>query len=282
MIKFLLYIISFVGSVFLFSMAIHYGLKLSERWDAKISSKLNRNFDGFNWFFRIPFSIGVIPEYFFYLVLRSDNYFKTNWWALKLFAFNTFLVFIAAISNNSVVNKYYSYSYYAENGINALFTSGITFWYLNLLTLFFLAIITLIIIESIRMHGWYAPVRIILYSMLSFFMAAVTLMVLSLVITITVLYIAYKVIKFLFFSSSHKKKVDDDDEDVSDQLNNSYRRFRAELYAWESSYKTSNRTTKREIKKPTIKRKRPKVERKPKPKPRPKYEDDDIPRFYPD
>jgi len=282
MIKFLLYIISFVGSVFLFSMAINYGLKLAGYWDNKINNKLNRSFQGFNWYFRIPFSIGVIPEYFFYLVLRAENYFKTNWWALKLFAFNTFLIFIAVLSNNSVVNKYYSYSYYAENGINALFTSGITFWYLNILSLFFLAIITLIIIESVRMHAWYAPVRIVLYSFLSFFMAAVTLMVLSLIITITVLYIAYKIIKFLFFSPSRKQSEDNDDEDVSDQLNNNYRRFRAELYDWENSYKTSNNTTKSERKKPTIKRKRPKVKRKPKPKPRQKYENDDIPRFYPD
>jgi hypothetical protein len=282
MIKFLLYIISFVGSVFLFSMAINYGLKLAGYWDDKVNNKLNRSFQGFNWYFRIPFSVGVIPEYFFYLVLRAENYFKTNWWALKLFAFNTFLIFIAVLSNNSVVNKYYSYSYYADNGINALFTSGITFWYLNIITLFFLVITTLIIIESVRMHRWYAPVRIILYSMLSFFMAAVTLMVLSLIITITALYIAYKIIKFLFFSSSRKQTEGDDDEDVSDQFNNSYRRFRAELYDWESSYKTSNRAVKKEIKKPTIKRKHPKVERKPKPKSKPKSGNDDIPRFYPD
>jgi hypothetical protein len=279
MIKFLLYIISFVGSVFLFSMAINYGLKLAGYWDDKVNNKLNRSFQGFNWYFRIPFSVGVIPEYFFYLVLRAENYFKTNWWALKLFAFNTFLIFIAVLSNNSVVNKYYSYSYYADNGFSALFTSGITFWYLNLLTLLFLAIITLIIIESVRMHGCYAPVRIILYSTLSFFMAIVTLMVLSLIIMITVIYIAYKIIKFLFFSSNRKSQ---DDEDVSETLNNNYRIFRAELYEWESSYKASNRAVKKEIKKPTIKRKHPKVERKPKPKSKPKSGNDDIPRFYPD
>ncbi len=278
MIKFLLYIISFVGSVFLFSMAINYGLKLAENWDTRITQKINRSFDGFNWFFRIPFSIGVIPEYFFYLVLRAGNYFKTNWWALKLFAFNTFLIFIAIISNNSVVNKYYSYSYYAENGIGSLFTSGVTFWYLNLLSIIFIAIIILIIIESVRMHGWYAPVRIILYSSLSILMALVTLMVLSLIITITVLYMAYKVIKFLFFSSSRKKNTDE--EDVSDQLNNNYRRFRAELYDWESDFKSTKKTVRREVKKPKITRKRPTIKRRPKPKVEPR--DDDIPRFYPD
>ena len=280
MIKFLLYIISFVGSVFLFSMVINYGLKLAERWDAKICNKLQRSFDGFNWFFRIPFAIGVIPEYFFYLVLRADNYFRTNWWALKLFAFNTFLIFIAVITNNSVVDKYYSLAYYTQNGISALFTSGVTFWYLNILTLVFLAIITLIIIESVRMHGWYAPVRIILYSTLSFFMAAITLMVLSLIITITVLYIAYKIIKFLFFSSSRKRAEEEGDEDVSDQLNNSYRRFRAELYNWENDFKSTKKTVKREVKKSKITRKRPAIKRKRKPKVEPR--DDDIPRFYPD
>lgn len=278
MIKFLLYIISFIGSVFLLSMAINFGLKLAERWDSKISNKLNRSFDGFHWYFRIPFSVGVIPEYFFYLVLRAGNYFKTNWWALKLFAFNTFLIFIAALSNNSVVTKYYSYSYYAENGINALFTSGITFWYLNILSLFFFATITLIIIESVRMHGWYALVRIVLYTILSILMAFVTLMVLSLIIAVTFLYIAYKIIKFLFFSSS-RRNAEDNDEDVSDQLNTNYRRFRAELYEWESTYKTTRPKVKKEIKRPKIRRKKVYVDRKPKPKPKP---DNDIPRFYPD
>ena len=72
MIKFLLYIISFVGSVFLFSMAINYGLKLAGYWDDKISNKLNRSFQGFNWYFRVPFSIGVIPEIFcFFIGIRG-------------------------------------------------------------------------------------------------------------------------------------------------------------------------------------------------------------------
>jgi hypothetical protein len=277
-----MYIISFVGTVFLLSFAIKYGLQLAGKWDLKINRKLNRNFTGFNWFFRVPFAVGVIPEYFFYLVMRANNYYKTNWWALKLFAFNTFLIFIAAITNNSVVNKYYSISYYTENGITALFNSGITFWYLNILSLVFLGIIVLIVIESIRMHGWYAPVRILLYTTLSFFMATVTLMVLSLIITITLLYIAYKILKFFFFSSRSTSNDDGRDEDVSDRLNNSYRRFRAELYEWESTIVSTSRTIKKKRKKPSIKRKRPKIEREKKPKKETKTLDDDIKRFYPD
>jgi predicted Holliday junction resolvase-like endonuclease len=112
-------------------------------------------------------------------------------------------------------------------------------------------------------------------------MAIVTLMVLSLIIMITVIYIAYKIIKFLFFSSNRKSQ---DDEDVSETLNNNYRIFRAELYEWESSYKANANTKKREVKRPEIKRKRPSIKRKPKskPKPRPELKNDDIPRFYPD
>ncbi|MBE9485260.1 MAG: hypothetical protein IMY74_10465, partial [Bacteroidetes bacterium] len=70
---------------------------------------------------------------------------------------------------------------------------------------------------------------------------------------------------------------------ASEKLNNNYRIFRAELYAWENDRKASRNERKatrnehKENKKPVIRRKRPKIKRKPKSKPK----DDDIPRFYP-
>ena len=108
-------------------------------------------------------------------------------------------------------------------------------------------------------------------------MAYTSLMVLALIISFTILYICYKIIKF-FMSSNRSRKVDiDDDDDPQDKLNNAYRRFRAELYEWERERKSILRAEKEE-RKTVIKRKRPKIERKPKKR----YVDDDIPRIHPE
>lgn len=280
MINFIMYLFGSAAFIFLLGISLRYGLKGAGNLDSKISRKLNSSFNGFNWYFRIPFSIGVIPEYYFYLVLGANNYFKTNWWALRTSAYITFLLFLALLTNRNEVELYYSLNTVAESGFLSLFTSGITFWYLNLLNLFYITVFVLISIESIRMQKWYAPVRIFIYSFLSFFMSVLTIIVLSGIILVTVLYVAYKIIKFFFFSSN---KQNHDNEDVSGQLNNNYRRFRAELYDWESEYKSSIVSSNTKRKKTTIKRKRVVVERKPKPKPksRPKP-NDDTPRFYPD
>ncbi len=277
MLNFIMYLFGFAASVFLLAVALRYGLKGAGIWDEKIINKLNRTFTGFNWFYRIPFSIGVIPEYFFWLTIGNSNYFKTNWWALKTSSFITFLLFIAILSNGSEVESYYSFERIAEGGLMSFLTSGTTFWYLNLLMLFYSTVFILIVIESIRMHHWYAPVRIIMYSVLSLIISVVTFIILSLIILVTVLYIAYKIIKFLFFSKNRKRHKEEDDEDVSETLNNNYRIFRAELYAWEDELR-STRSSIRKEKKTIVKRKRPTIRRKPKPKPK----NADIPRFHPD
>jgi hypothetical protein len=270
------YLLGFAIFIFLM-IVIRYGLKVAGLWDDKITNKLRNTFTGFSWFYRIPFSIGVIPEYFFWLTIGNNNYFKTNWWALKTSSFITFLLFIAALSNRSEMELYYSLAALKENGIMSYVTSGITFWYLNLITVFYFTVFILIVIESIRMHHWYAPVRIIMYSTLSLLMSVVTFIVLGLIILVTFLYIAYKIIKFLFFSRNKKRREEDDDEDVSETLNNNYRVFRAELYAWEDDLKSS-RSFKRKERETSEVRKRPKIRRKHKTKPK----DNDIPRFHPE
>jgi hypothetical protein len=107
-------------------------------------------------------------------------------------------------------------------------------------------------------------------------MACVNVLVLALLISFTFIYLCYKIIKF-FFTSARRQRVEiDDDDSPSDKLNNRFRRFRAELYEWERERKAT-RKVKKEERKTVIKRKRPKIERKPKKK----YIDDDIPRIYP-
>jgi hypothetical protein len=281
MLNFFMYFIGSLVAVFLLAVTVRYGLKGAGSWDERISYRQNRSFRGFNWFFRIPFAIGVVPEFYFFLVLGNNNYFKTNWWALKAAAFVTFMLFLAGLSNRGDLALYYSFAA-ADAETPWLALSSLTFWYLSFINLLYLSIFVMVIIESIRMHGWLSPVRIGMYGLLSVFISVLTFFTLSMIILFTLLYVAYKIIKFLFFSSSRKRRAqEDEDDDVSEKLNNSYRIFRAELYAWEDELK-GERKIKAEENKPKVKRKRPKIIRKPIPKRKPRAKDDDIPRFYPE
>ena len=279
MLRFILYLFAFAASVFLLATAIRYGLKGAARWDERIIRKRGSAFTGFDWFYRIPFAVGVVPEYYFFMVLGGENYFKSNWWALKTSAFLSFLVFLAFLTNKSEAESYYAWQTISESGILTYVTSGITFWYLNLINLLFVAVFVLIIVESIRMHGWYAPVRIVFYTVLSFLMFSLTIFVMMLIIMVTFLYIAYKIIKFLMTSRRRRRQEVYDPNDVSDKLNTRFRVFRAELYEWEAG-RQEVRTARRKDRKPGAKRKRPKIKRKP--KHWPKSKNDDIPRFHPD
>ncbi len=278
MLRLIMLLIGLAASVFTIAMSIRFGLRGANAWDQRICNKRNSSFTGFKWHFRIPLSIGVIPEYFYFLVLGRRNYFSTQWWALRAGSYLSLLLFIAALFNRSAVESYYSLSAITEHGITVLFTSGSAYWYLNMLNLLFVGLFTIIIIESIRMHKGWAPVRSILYIVMSILMSLITLSVLILLIAISLLYIAYKIIKFFMTSSRRRKEAArrDDDDGVSETLNNNYRIFRAELYAWEDERK-AGRSSIKEEKETIMKRKRPKIKRKPRSKPK----NDDIPRFHP-
>ncbi len=280
MINFFIYLIGLVASVFVLAFSLRYGLKAAGSWDDYINSRYINVSQGFQWYYRIPLAIGVIPEFYFFMVLGSNNYFKRNWWALRTTAFISFLLFIVLLTSRSTVESYYSLKLVAENGISVLLTSGLIFWYLNILNLLYIGVFALITIESIRMQHWYAPVRIILYTVLSLLLSTLTLIVLSLIIAFTLIYMAYKIIKFLFFSRKHRRYNNKDDindeESTSKTLKTTFRDFRSELYEWEQTRKTVTNQEKKK-KKPTIKRKRPKIVRKSK-----VVSNENIQRFHPD
>lgn len=234
MLRFILLLISLAASIFTLAMLIRLILRWAGSWDQRICYKLQSRFTGYKWHFRIPLSIGIIPEYFYFLVLGRKNYFNTNWWALRIASYLSLLIFIAALFDNTAVRAYYSLSTISELGVSAYFTSGSAFWYLHMVNILYLALFSLIIIESIRMHKWRAPVRVLMYTFMSIGMAIVSLAVLVLIIALSLLYIAYRIVKF-FMSSRKRRRRDNDDNDdnPTENLNNAYRRFRAELYAWE-------------------------------------------------
>ena len=272
MLRFLLLIIGGGISVFLIALMIRYLLKVSFAWDSRMCAKLNSSFCGFRRHLRMPTVIGVTPEFFYFMVLGRENYFNARWWALRAASYLSFLLFLAALFSRSTLENYYSWSFLTENGVMAYFT-GSGMWYLNMLNFFFLGLIAMILIESIRMHKAWAPVRFLLYTFLSFCMAYISVITMALIIAITFLYVCYKIIRF-FMSSGRKTKIEMDDDDTSGKLNNTYRQFRAELYEWEAERK-AERKSRRVEKETVIKRKKPRIERKP----RSRHIDDDIPRY---
>ncbi len=276
--NFLISTIVLAVSVFLLVVSVRYGLKGAGKLDDYFSIKRRSVYPGFQWYYRIPFSIGVVPEYFFAIILGYESYFKRNWWALKTASFISVLVFIAGLKSRTAIYSYFSFEFLQENGITALFTSGNFVNFMNIIVVLYVALLVLICIESIRMHGVYAPVRILIYSTLSFFMASLTIMTLSVIVFIIVVYVVIKVIWFLFFSSKKNKNKDDKEESAGSILGGGYREFKTDLYEWEEEEKNSPSESHRTEKPEAAKRKRPKITRRRKKHNR---NDDEIPRVHP-
>lgn len=277
MLNFFISIVIFAASVFLLAVAIRYGLRGAARLDDYFSRKHNSEYPGFEWYYRIPFSIGVIPEYFYALVIAHDNYFKRNWWALKTASFISVLVFVAGLKSRSAVAAYFSLSFLQDKGLAGFFTSGNFVIFMNIIVVLYVALFVLICIESFRMHGLYAPARIAVYSILSLLMANLTVITLSIIVFVTIAYIVIKIIGFIFFSSRRRSRKDENEEEeetAGSILGGGLRDFKTEFYAWEQEESSGPKpSTKVERKTKRVKRKRPKIKR---------TYGGDIPRLHPD
>lgn len=135
MINFLISIVVIAVSVFLLAVSVRYGLMGVARLDNYFSQKNNSSYPGFGWYYRIPFSIGVVPEYYFAIVLGHDNYFKKNWWALKTASFISVLVFIAGLKSKVAVSDYFSLTFLQDKGIIGFFTSGNFVNFMNIIVI---------------------------------------------------------------------------------------------------------------------------------------------------
>lgn len=244
MINFLIYIVILASVAFLMILALRYGVKWAEQFDFYLTKKSNRSFRGFQWHFRLPLKIGLIPEYFFSLVLGMNNYFKRNWWPLKIAAFLAVLVFVGMLKDRTLVWHYFSFAFIFEGGVSSLISSGIFIWYLNIITLLYAFLFLMICFESVKMHALYAPVRILIYALMSFFLAFITIAVLSVVVFFTILYFAFKIISFFFRSPERKQSRNESSESAGSIFRKGFKEFTAEYYLWkkESRNETFHKT----------------------------------------
>lgn len=284
MLNFFISIVVFAASVFLLGVSIRYGLIGAGRLDEYFSQKSGKTFTGYPWYYRFPFSVGFIPEYFFYLVIGFTNYFKTNWWPLKTSAFLSVLIALATLNGRSVVYNYFSLGLIGQEGFMALFTSGTFVWFLNIIVVLYLALFVMICIESVKMHGIYSPVRIFICSLLSLMMAQLTVIVLGLIVAISLIYIAFKIIVFLFFSSNRRRgrrEEDEEEESAGSILKGGLQVFKQDVIAWEEEVKAERKSRRKTTK--TKPKERPKVKIRRKKAPVKKsFVDDDVPRLHPD
>ncbi|HCM59662.1 MAG TPA: hypothetical protein DIS74_04685 [Bacteroidales bacterium] len=213
------------------------------------------------------------------MVLTREQYFNTNWWALKISSFISVLLFIALLNSRSGVESYYSFEMIRTQGLAAIFTSGTFFWYMNIISLLITVLIVLITVESIKMTGSYALLRAPVYLLLSLLMAAFTVAMLFVIVFMTAIYIIWKIISFLFITNRDSGNFSEKGEETAeDILRSGFLVFKRDLNEWTSRRKsrgtqdkvsehkkTSLITQKREVQSSSI------------------FGDDtDIPRLYPD
>ena len=105
-------------------------------------------------------------------------------------------------------------------------------------------------------------------------MASLTIIVLGLIVFITAIYIAFKIIKFLFFSNKKSYTRNDDEEEVTGIFRKGLSSFKPEVLEWEKELKTATPKTKE--------RKKAKIRIKRKENVSEKTYKSDIPRLHPD
>lgn len=273
MVDFFLKLVSLLFLAFSLALIIRYGMMVASAWDNFLNNKRKNTFMGFQWYYRMPMAFGVWFDFYFFIVLGGKNYFRVNWWPLRTAAYISCLLFFAALFNRSDFYDYYSLAVVEDDGLLGYLNSGLSYWFFNVLNILYLGLFVTIIIESIRMHSWLSPVRIIIYSVFSGLMASLTLLSFILLIAATMIYLGLKLVWFIFFRRSRKR--DDDGESTRSIIGKSYRSFKTELFEWENSRKS---LTKKPAKKSAkVVRKRPKIKRSMHIKNNP-----EIRRFHPD
>ena len=236
MVDFLIYIIVLIASVFILAIGIRYGFRGALTFDKPQKST---NFSGFNIWFRLPGTIGMIPEYFYAIILGYENYYNPKWWPLRISSYLSVFLFLATLKSRSLVIDYFSFNLINTKGIGILFTGGTFIWFLNILTVLYLILFTIIVLESIKINPEKAILRVFSYIFLCIMMANISLITVSLIFIISIIYLIIKVIWFLFFNSSRKRKNTNEEESAFDILGKGFREFKSDLRQWESDNKSS-------------------------------------------
>jgi len=214
---FILTLLGWTAGVIAAVAAIRYGLLLAGYLDPKLSALLQSSWPGFNWYWKLPYRAGLVTEFFFSILTGKRNYFKPNWWPLKLTGYLAFLLFLALLFSRSGTLHYLRNLWY--NGILFPPAGELTFLtvYLITVTLLLAGVMLLLTAESVRMHYFLFPVRLLLYSCLSILFGLLSLLTLVVLMIYPLLYLVSRITGANPFAS----------------LSENYVRFRETLTLWQ-------------------------------------------------
>ena len=203
MLKFLLGIIlgiaTLTGLVFLLRLL----LTLQSRLDRYFTSHYPRYSRGFRWGIRIPTKVGEVLQFYFYAIMGRKHYMNYSSWPVKVALMISVFLFLGFITGRRFFNDYYALGLSSSEGLNPYLHGGTILWYFNLVNLAFLGLLVMVSIDSVRMMGWFAPLRIGLNLVIIGVCALTTLISFSVLVAISFLYLAYKVL-MLFFRSGRR------------------------------------------------------------------------------
>lgn len=265
-------ILIFIAVTVVLAVLVRFGLRLIALIDKKFVPKTGSAFNGFAWFFRLPGKVGDLAEYYFYFLLGSKDFFSRRAWPIKVAGLLSLLLYIAYLLKGAFTKSYLSFEYFNDDVLFFLHT-GFWGWYLNTIVSGYLALVTLVTLESTRMKGLRAPLRVLSYLVLT---AATTTCTFLFMASLLVAGIIYIVIRFILSLFLRSRIVGGESRWLSENLNiMTFTYFRQVLKVWEDDLSNGNIELESEVtvKKPPLKKKTVTKEVKP---------DSSIPKAYPD
>jgi hypothetical protein len=181
-------------------------LTLQSRTDRHFTRKYPRQSKGYQWGIKIPTKAGEILQFYFYAIMGKKHYTNYSSWPVKIALLISILLFLGFITNRRFTGEYYSFSLTSPDGMNPYLHGGSILWYLHMVNLAYLGLLVLVSFDSVRMMGWYAPIRIGVIALAVLASALTSLLSFFMLVIFSFLYVAFRILKFFFRSRHHVYK----------------------------------------------------------------------------
>ena len=186
-------IASLVGLIFF----VRYSLKMLSKFDKFFTKRYPHTSKGLRWGIRLPTKVGEVLEFYFYVIMGKKNFMNYSSWPVKLTLIISVFLFLAMLFGRSFVTGYYTF---ALEGSNPYLTGGSNVWFLNLVNFAYLSVLVLVAVDSIKMMGYFAPLRILYFAVVMVASVGASVLSFSLFITFSVFYLIIRILGFFFRS----------------------------------------------------------------------------------
>lgn len=187
LLNWLIAIASLIGLIFF----VRYSLTLLSRFDRFFTKKYRHTSRGLKWGIRLPTRVGNLLEFYFYVIMGKKNFMNYSSWPVKLTLIISVFLFLAMLTGRSFVTEYYTLGLEWPTGY---FSGGSKLWFLHLVNLSYLGVIALVAVDSVKMMGYFAPLRIGYFFIVMLASVGASVLSFSLFIAFSLVYLVLKVI----------------------------------------------------------------------------------------